>query len=43
MQESIKVLPGAIKRIKELIAEESNPGLKLRMFVQGGGSSFAVG
>ena len=39
MQESIKVLPGAIKRIKELIAEESNPGLKLRMFVQGGGCS----
>ncbi len=39
MQESIKVLPGAIKRIKELIAEESNPDLKLRMFVQGGGCS----
>ena len=31
--------PGAINKIKELIAEENNPNLKLRMFVQGGGCS----
>jgi len=31
--------PGAITKIKELLAEENNPNLKLRMFVQGGGCS----
>ncbi len=31
--------PGAVAKIKELIAEENNPNLKLRMFVQGGGCS----
>jgi iron-sulfur cluster insertion protein len=31
--------PGAIAKIKELIAEENNPNLKLRMFVSGGGCS----
>ena len=31
--------PGAINKIKELLAEENNPNLKLRMFVQGGGCS----
>ena len=31
--------PGAIAKIKELIAEENNPTLKLRMFVSGGGCS----
>jgi iron-sulfur cluster insertion protein len=31
--------PGAVAKIKELIAEENNPNLKLRMFVSGGGCS----
>jgi iron-sulfur cluster insertion protein len=31
--------PNAIKKIKELIAEEDNSNLKLRIFVQGGGCS----
>ncbi len=31
--------PNAIKKIKELIDEEGNPSLKLRIFVQGGGCS----
>ena len=31
--------PSAISKIKELLAEENNPNLKLRMFVQGGGCS----
>jgi iron-sulfur cluster insertion protein len=31
--------PGAIAKIKELMAEENNPNLKLRMFVSGGGCS----
>jgi iron-sulfur cluster insertion protein len=30
---------GAITKLKELIAEEGNPGLMLRVFVQGGGCS----
>ena len=29
----------AIARLRELIAEEGNPALKLRVFVQGGGCS----
>jgi iron-sulfur cluster insertion protein len=29
----------AIARLRELIAEEANPNLKLRVFVQGGGCS----
>jgi iron-sulfur cluster insertion protein len=29
----------AIEKLKELIAEEDNPALKLRVFVQGGGCS----
>ena len=28
----------AIAKLKDLIAEESNPNLKLRVFVQGGGA-----
>ncbi len=28
----------AAKKVKELIDEEGNPGLKLRVFVTGGGS-----
>ena len=35
----VKMNPGAIAKIKELIAEENNPNLKLRMFVSGGGCS----
>ncbi len=30
---------GAVIKVKELIAEEGNPDLKLRIFVQGGGCS----
>lgn len=29
----------AAAKVKELLAEEANPGLKLRVFVQGGGCS----
>jgi len=29
----------AVNRLRELIAEEGNPNLKLRVFVQGGGCS----
>ena len=29
----------AVNRLRELIAEEGNPALKLRVFVQGGGCS----
>lgn len=35
----ITVLPNAVKKVKELLLEESDPNLKLRMFVQGGGCS----
>jgi iron-sulfur cluster insertion protein len=35
----VKMASGAITKIKELIAEENNPNLKLRMFVSGGGCS----
>ena len=35
----VKMAPGALAKIKELIAEENNPDLKLRMFVSGGGCS----
>ena len=35
----VKMAPGAIAKIKELIAEENSPDLKLRMFVSGGGCS----
>ena len=31
--------PSAVTKIKELLAEEDNPNLKFRMFVQGGGCS----
>jgi iron-sulfur cluster insertion protein len=31
--------PAAIHKVKELVAEEGNPNLKLRVFVQGGGCS----
>ena len=35
----VTMASGAIAKIKELIAEENNPNLKLRMFVSGGGCS----
>ena len=35
----VKMASGAIAKIKELIAEENSPNLKLRMFVSGGGCS----
>lgn len=31
--------PSAVEKLRELIAEENNPNLKLRVFVQGGGCS----
>jgi iron-sulfur cluster insertion protein len=31
--------PAAISKLKELVAEEGNPNLMLRVFVQGGGCS----
>ena len=31
--------PAAIDKLRELVAEEGNPDLKLRVFVQGGGCS----
>lgn len=35
----IELKPAAVSKVKELIAEEGNPDLKLRIFVQGGGCS----
>ena len=39
MDSFVKVTPNAIAKVKELLAEENNPDLKLRMFVSGGGCS----
>ena len=38
-QSLIVLTPSAVSKVKELIKEEGNPCLKLRMFVQGGGCS----
>ena len=35
----IELKPAAVEKVRELIAEEGNPDLKLRIFVQGGGGS----
>ena len=35
----ITITPVAVDKIKEVISEENNPDLKLRIFVQGGGCS----
>lgn len=32
-------LPAAARKVRELMEEEGNPGLKLRVYVQGGGCS----
>ena len=40
----MNIQSGAIAKLQELIAEESNPDIKLRVFVQGGGcSGFSYG
>ena len=39
MNQLVTVKPGAIAKVKELIAEEGVADLKLRMFVEGGGCS----
>lgn len=35
----MKLESGAVTKLRELISEEGNPGLMLRVFVQGGGCS----
>lgn len=35
----IDVKPNAVIKLKQLFAEENNPNMKLRVFVQGGGCS----
>ena len=35
----MNILPGAVIKLQELVAEENNPNIKLRVFVQGGGCS----
>jgi iron-sulfur cluster insertion protein len=35
----ITITDSAVVRIKDILAEENNPNLKLRIFVQGGGCS----
>lgn len=37
--ESIGVTHAAVTRLRELLAEENNPDLKLRVYVEGGGCS----
>jgi iron-sulfur cluster insertion protein len=39
MEQLVEMMPGAIAKVKELIAEEGVQDLKLRMFVSGGGCS----
>lgn len=36
--------PSAVKKLQEILAEENNPNVKLRVFVQGGGcAGFSYG
>ena len=35
----MKLESGAVAKLRELVAEEGNPNLMLRVFVQGGGCS----
>jgi iron-sulfur cluster insertion protein len=37
--EQVELTENAISKISEILAEENNPNLKLRTFVQGGGCS----
>lgn len=40
----ITITDSAVAKIKDILAEESNPNIKLRVFVQGGGcSGFSYG
>ena len=40
----MKLESGAVEKLRELVAEEGNPNLMLRVFVQGGGcSGFSYG
>ena len=39
MDAFVRVTPNAIAKVKALMAEEDQPDIKLRMFVQGGGCS----
>lgn len=40
----ITVTSSAVEKLKDLLAEQNNPALKLRIFVQGGGcSGFSYG
>lgn len=40
----MKLEIGAVEKLKEILAEENNPNIKLRVFVQGGGcSGFSYG
>lgn len=40
----MNIEPGAVEKIKDILAEENNNKLKLRVFVQGGGcSGFSYG
>lgn len=36
---ALKISDAALGRVRELIAEEGNPSLKLRVFIEGGGCS----
>lgn len=35
----LRISEAALERVRELIAEEGNPALKLRVFIEGGGCS----
>ncbi len=37
--EALTLTESAVRKVRELVAEEGNPGLKLRVFVTGGGCS----
>jgi iron-sulfur cluster insertion protein len=40
----MKLESGAVDKLREILAEENNPNIKLRVFVQGGGcSGFSYG
>ena len=37
--DDVKITENALQRVGELIAQKENPGLKLRVYIQGGGCS----